>query len=205
MFAGVCWCLLVSASVCQYLQYLPVSADISHICWYLPVSADISHICWYLPVSADISHICWYLLVFAGIGQYLPISAGICCLSAVYLLSICCLSAVYLLSICCLSAVYLLSVLSILFASVYSSRLPTVRVRLQFVSAYSYFRCTKCNNKYATPESLQHHLQMTSHTYPCPHCSKVFTCERYLRRHLPTHGTIGEHTPADRLVAQRSS
>lgn len=55
-----------------------------------------------------------------------------------------------------------------------------------------YFRCVKCKNKYATPEALQHHLETTSHNFPCPYCSKLFTCERYLRRHLPTHGTVGE-------------
>ncbi|XP_006825191.1 zinc finger protein 341-like [Saccoglossus kowalevskii] len=56
-----------------------------------------------------------------------------------------------------------------------------------------YFRCNKCMNKYATPEALDHHLATTSHSYPCPNCDKVFPCERYLRRHLPVHGTMGEH------------
>ncbi|XP_077982725.1 zinc finger protein 341-like isoform X2 [Glandiceps talaboti] len=56
-----------------------------------------------------------------------------------------------------------------------------------------YFRCTKCMNKYATPEALDHHMATSSHTYPCPHCDKTFPCERYLRRHLPVHGTLGEH------------
>ncbi len=55
-----------------------------------------------------------------------------------------------------------------------------------------YFRCVKCNNKYATPEALEHHMHTTTHNYPCTHCEKIFTCERYLRRHLPTHGTVGK-------------
>ena len=56
-----------------------------------------------------------------------------------------------------------------------------------------YFRCSKCSNKYASPEALQHHLETTSHVYNCPNCPKVFTCERYLRRHLPIHGTVSEY------------
>ncbi|XP_019629163.1 PREDICTED: zinc finger protein 341-like [Branchiostoma belcheri] len=56
-----------------------------------------------------------------------------------------------------------------------------------------YFRCPKCMNKYASPEALDHHLATSSHNYSCPHCEKVFPCERYLRRHLPTHGTMGDH------------
>uniref|UniRef100_A0A8C4LKU8 Zinc finger protein 341 n=1 Tax=Equus asinus asinus TaxID=83772 RepID=A0A8C4LKU8_EQUAS len=64
-------------------------------------------------------------------------------------------------------------------------------------SHYSYFscsfpfRCVKCVNKYSTPEALEHHLQTATHNFPCPHCQKVFPCERYLRRHLPTHGSGG--------------
>ncbi|XP_007932920.2 zinc finger protein 341 [Orycteropus afer afer] len=52
-------------------------------------------------------------------------------------------------------------------------------------------RCVKCVNKYSTPEALEHHLQTATHNFPCPHCQKVFPCERYLRRHLPTHGSGG--------------
>ncbi|XP_014667676.1 PREDICTED: zinc finger protein 341-like [Priapulus caudatus] len=53
-----------------------------------------------------------------------------------------------------------------------------------------YYRCNKCMNKYATPEALEHHMNTVNHTYPCPQCGKVFPCERYLRRHLPLHGTL---------------
>ncbi|KAJ6661099.1 hypothetical protein lerEdw1_016900, partial [Lerista edwardsae] len=52
--------------------------------------------------------------------------------------------------------------------------------------------CVKCVNKYSTPEALEHHLQTATHSFPCPHCQKVFPCERYLRRHLPTHGGGGK-------------
>ncbi|GFS21973.1 zinc finger protein 341-like [Elysia marginata] len=55
-----------------------------------------------------------------------------------------------------------------------------------------HFQCTKCGNKYTTPEALEHHMSTTSHDYKCPHCSKQFTCERFLRRHLPLHGTEGQ-------------
>ncbi|CAG2107669.1 unnamed protein product, partial [Medioppia subpectinata] len=52
-----------------------------------------------------------------------------------------------------------------------------------------YFRCQKCLNKYTTPAALEHHLATSTHHYPCQNCSKVFPCERYLRRHLLTHGS----------------
>lgn len=52
-----------------------------------------------------------------------------------------------------------------------------------------YYRCQKCLNKYTTPAALEHHLTTSTHHYPCPQCSKVFPCERYLRRHLITHGS----------------
>uniref|UniRef100_A0A0B7ASR0 C2H2-type domain-containing protein n=1 Tax=Arion vulgaris TaxID=1028688 RepID=A0A0B7ASR0_9EUPU len=55
-----------------------------------------------------------------------------------------------------------------------------------------HFQCTKCGNKYTTPEALEHHLSTTSHDYKCPHCYKQFTCERFLRRHLPIHGSEGQ-------------
>ena len=64
------------------------------------------------------------------------------------------------------------------------------RICCSFFSRY--YRCPKCNNKYSTPEALDHHIATTTHNYTCPHCQKVFTCERYLRRHLPTHGTVGK-------------
>ncbi|MPC28687.1 Zinc finger protein 341 [Portunus trituberculatus] len=54
----------------------------------------------------------------------------------------------------------------------------------------SYFRCTKCMNKYASAEALEHHLRTSSHHYPCRQCGKVFTSERLLRRHLHSHGTV---------------
>ncbi|XP_072487385.1 zinc finger protein 341 isoform X2 [Notamacropus eugenii] len=54
------------------------------------------------------------------------------------------------------------------------------------------YKCVKCVNKYSTPEALEHHLQTATHNFPCPHCQKVFPCERYLRRHLPTHGSGGK-------------
>ncbi|XP_039200637.1 zinc finger protein 341 isoform X1 [Crotalus tigris] len=54
------------------------------------------------------------------------------------------------------------------------------------------YKCVKCVNKYSTPEALEHHLQTATHNFPCPHCQKVFPCERYLRRHLPTHGGGGK-------------
>ncbi|CAH1779029.1 unnamed protein product [Owenia fusiformis] len=58
-----------------------------------------------------------------------------------------------------------------------------------------YFKCIKCQNKYATPEALEHHINTTNHKYACPHCQKQFTCERYLRRHLLTHGQSDHKCP----------
>uniref|UniRef100_A0A096M6K9 Zinc finger protein 341 n=1 Tax=Poecilia formosa TaxID=48698 RepID=A0A096M6K9_POEFO len=55
----------------------------------------------------------------------------------------------------------------------------------------SVFRCVKCQSRYSTQEALEQHLLTASHSFPCPHCQKVFPCERYLRRHLPTHGVGG--------------
>ncbi|KAK3086146.1 hypothetical protein FSP39_014292 [Pinctada imbricata] len=55
-----------------------------------------------------------------------------------------------------------------------------------------HYQCTKCMNKYSTPEALDHHLNTASHDHPCPHCNKSFTCERFLRRHLPSHGSEGQ-------------
>ncbi|KAJ4442420.1 hypothetical protein ANN_04006 [Periplaneta americana] len=57
-----------------------------------------------------------------------------------------------------------------------------------------FFRCAKCKSKFSSPESLDHHMAVSTHSYPCPHCGKVFACERYLRRHLPTHGTAQSFT-----------
>ncbi|XP_060913607.1 zinc finger protein 341 isoform X1 [Labrus mixtus] len=53
------------------------------------------------------------------------------------------------------------------------------------------YRCVKCQSRYSTQEALEQHLLTASHNYPCPHCQKVFPCERYFRRHLPTHGIGG--------------
>ncbi|XP_013870817.1 zinc finger protein 341 [Austrofundulus limnaeus] len=53
------------------------------------------------------------------------------------------------------------------------------------------YRCVKCQSRYSTQEALEQHLLTASHSYPCPHCPKVFPCERYFRRHLPTHGVGG--------------
>ncbi|XP_063311797.1 zinc finger protein 341 [Pelobates fuscus] len=53
------------------------------------------------------------------------------------------------------------------------------------------YKCLKCMSKYSTPEALEQHVQTATHSYPCPHCQKVFPCERYLRRHMPTHGGGG--------------
>ncbi|CAJ1055295.1 zinc finger protein 341 [Xyrichtys novacula] len=53
------------------------------------------------------------------------------------------------------------------------------------------YRCVKCQSRYSTQEALEQHLLTASHNYPCPHCQKVFPCERYFRRHLPTHGVGG--------------
>ncbi|KAJ8257316.1 hypothetical protein GJAV_G00184280 [Gymnothorax javanicus] len=56
----------------------------------------------------------------------------------------------------------------------------------------TFHRCGKCQSKYSTQEALEQHLQTASHNFPCPHCQKVFPCERYFRRHLPTHGIGGK-------------
>ncbi|KAG7520592.1 zinc finger protein 341 isoform X1 [Solea senegalensis] len=53
------------------------------------------------------------------------------------------------------------------------------------------YRCVKCQSRYSTQEALEQHLLTASHNFPCPHCQKVFPCERYFRRHLPTHGVGG--------------
>ncbi|XP_049610973.1 zinc finger protein 341 isoform X1 [Syngnathus scovelli] len=55
----------------------------------------------------------------------------------------------------------------------------------------TFYRCVKCQSRYSTQESLEQHLLTATHNFPCPHCQKVFPCERYFRRHLPTHGVGG--------------
>uniref|UniRef100_A0AAY4AWZ1 C2H2-type domain-containing protein n=1 Tax=Denticeps clupeoides TaxID=299321 RepID=A0AAY4AWZ1_9TELE len=57
---------------------------------------------------------------------------------------------------------------------------------------HSFYRCMKCQNRYSTQEALEQHLLTVSHNFPCPHCQKVFPCEKYFRRHLPTHGVGGK-------------
>jgi uncharacterized Zn-finger protein len=59
---------------------------------------------------------------------------------------------------------------------------------------FRFYRCVKCKSKFSSPESLDHHMAISTHSYPCPHCGKIFACERYLRRHLPTHGTAQSFT-----------
>ena len=49
------------------------------------------------------------------------------------------------------------------------------------------WKCTKCGNQYSSPEALEHHMSVTTHSNPCPLCNRVFPCERYLRRHLASH------------------
>ena len=66
---------------------------------------------------------------------------------------------------------------------------PFKHVYIFFSFHYRYYRCTKCLNKYTTSAALEHHIATSTHHYPCSHCSKVFPCERYLRRHLLTHGS----------------
>ncbi|UXI19213.1 putative sodium-coupled neutral amino acid transporter 7 [Sarcoptes scabiei] len=50
------------------------------------------------------------------------------------------------------------------------------------------YRCQTCLNRYTTQNALENHKATSSHHFPCPNCKKVFPCERYLRRHLLTHG-----------------
>lgn len=64
-------------------------------------------------------------------------------------------------------------------------------VNNHFSKNFRHFQCTRCQNKYSSPEALEHHINTSSHDHPCPHCNKSFTCERYLRRHLPSHGSEG--------------
>ncbi|KAF3860057.1 hypothetical protein F7725_000312 [Dissostichus mawsoni] len=51
--------------------------------------------------------------------------------------------------------------------------------------------CGKCQSRYSTQDALEQHLLTATHNFPCPHCQKVFPCERYFRRHLSTHGVGG--------------
>ncbi|KAL1124547.1 hypothetical protein AAG570_001173 [Ranatra chinensis] len=47
--------------------------------------------------------------------------------------------------------------------------------------------CRKCKSRFTSLESLNRHLSTDSHRYPCSICHRVFTCERFLRRHLAVH------------------
>lgn len=61
-------------------------------------------------------------------------------------------------------------------------------VNFVLVFCFRFFRCDTCLSRYSSEEALHKHQKTTSHRYPCAHCSKIFPCERYLRRHLMTHG-----------------
>lgn len=50
--------------------------------------------------------------------------------------------------------------------------------------------CDLCRAKFMSTESLEKHLATDSHNYPCPTCDKVFSSERFLRRHISTHSPI---------------
>jgi hypothetical protein len=80
---------------------------------------------------------------------------------------------------------------SVITRSTFSSFIKVFLIDLNFFFFNRHFQCTKCMNKYSSPEALEHHMATSSHSHPCPHCEKVFTCERYLRRHLPSHGSEG--------------
>lgn len=53
--------------------------------------------------------------------------------------------------------------------------------------------CKLCKSRFVNPEALERHMATYSHRYMCPKCSKLFTCERFLRRHLSTHNTVATH------------
>ncbi|XP_051164614.1 zinc finger protein 341-like [Leptopilina boulardi] len=50
-----------------------------------------------------------------------------------------------------------------------------------------YYCCSICKSSFSNLESLNHHMETTTHDYACPHCGKSFYVERFLRRHLKTH------------------
>ncbi|KAH3768625.1 hypothetical protein DPMN_169845 [Dreissena polymorpha] len=56
-----------------------------------------------------------------------------------------------------------------------------------------HYQCTLCFNKYASPEALSNHLATETHNHVCPHCGKKCASERFLRKHLITHGTENLH------------
>ncbi|XP_037084867.1 zinc finger protein 341-like [Pollicipes pollicipes] len=55
------------------------------------------------------------------------------------------------------------------------------------------FSCPRCQSRYCTLAALEYHLQISSHSYACKLCSKVFSSERFLRRHLQTHASTPRH------------
>jgi len=67
--------------------------------------------------------------------------------------------------------------------------LNIVNINIMYLTSPRSYRCVKCKSKFSSPESLDHHMAVSTHSCPCMHCGKVFACERYLRRHLTTHGT----------------
>lgn len=53
--------------------------------------------------------------------------------------------------------------------------------------------CKLCKARFVNAEALERHMATYSHRYTCPKCSKLFTCERFLRRHLSTHNAVANH------------
>ena len=56
-----------------------------------------------------------------------------------------------------------------------------------FLSIWRKWRCLECGLTYTSAEALEQHMATTTHNFPCPHCDKVHTSNRLLRRHLLTH------------------
>ena len=62
----------------------------------------------------------------------------------------------------------------------------------KFIKVVKYFRqlprrlytCKLCPSKFTNPSSLREHVENDEHRLPCHICQAVFTCERYLRKHL---------------------
>ncbi|XP_033208256.1 zinc finger protein 341-like isoform X2 [Belonocnema kinseyi] len=60
-----------------------------------------------------------------------------------------------------------------------------------------YYCCTICKSSFSNLESLNHHMDTTTHDYPCQHCGKSFYVERFLRRHLKTHASAARFACED--------